>query len=64
MLNDWKPEGYTVRELAATLKELDSINYGDCRIVVRGGYVEGYIDEKISEVYVDEEDNLIVFDIN
>lgn len=64
MLNEWKPEGYTVRELAATLKELDSINYGDCRIVVRGGYTEGFVDQKISEVYVDEEDNLIVFDIN
>lgn len=64
MLNEWKPEGYTVNELAETLKELSSINYGDCKIVVRGGYIEGYVDLKISEVYVDEEDNLIVLDIN
>lgn len=64
MLNEWKPEGYTVNELAATLKELSSINCGDCKIVVRGNYIEGFIHGKISEVYVDEEDNLIVLDID
>lgn len=64
MLNEWKPEGYTVDELAATLKELSSINYGDCKVVVHGSYVEGFVNHKISEVYVDEEDNLIILDID
>lgn len=64
MLNEWKSEGYTVNELAAVLKELSFINYGDCKIVVRGGYTEGFVNHKISEVYVDEKDNLIVFDID
>ena len=63
MLKNYKPNGYTVKELAELLNKLMTNGYANYKIHVSGEYVEnGFYHGNLADVYTDHDNREIVFD--
>ena len=63
MLKNYKPNGYTVKELAELLNKLMTNGYADYKIHISGEYIEnGFYHGNLADVYTDHDNREIVFD--
>lgn len=63
MLENYKPEGYTVKELFELLNKLMTNGYADYKIHISGEYVEnGFYHGNLADVYTDHESKKIFFE--
>lgn len=63
MLENYKPEGYTIKELAELLNKLMTNGYADYKIHISGDYVEHeFYNGNLADVYTDHENKEIIFD--
>lgn len=63
MLENYKPEGYTIKELAELLNKLMTNGYADYKVHISGDYVEHeFYNGNLADVYTDHENKEIIFD--
>ena len=63
MLENYKPEGYTIKELSELLNKLIINGYADYKVLISGDYVEHeFYNGNLADVYTDHESKEIIFD--
>lgn len=63
MLENYKPEGYTIKELSELLNKLMTNGYADYKIHISGDYVEHeFYHGNLADIYTDHESKEVIFD--